>query len=87
MSEEKKYEMERGKFNLLKTDPKALEENPSRPIYWGKLVIPDGAKAGDTLKLACWKGTSQAGNPYLNGKCELEVKPAPAEVTNDDTDF
>ena len=88
-----KYEMEKGKFNLLKTDPQQLEENPKRPVMWGKLCIPDNAKAGDILKLSVWKETSNAGNAYLSGKCQLEEKPSSeetpvgTEVSEDDLPF
>ena len=78
----KNYQMDKGKFVLNKTSAESLKENSNRPTHWGKLVIPEGAKAGDTLKLSSWTGTSQAGNPILNGRCELEVKPA-AEVDSE----
>ena len=89
MSETTKYEMEKGKFVLNKTSEESLAENSNRPTHWGKLRVPDGAKGGDTLKLSSWRGTSKAGNPILNGRCELEVKPSndPAEVTKADTEF
>ena len=85
--EEKKYEMEQGKFVLNKTSEESLAENSNRPTLWGKLVVPDGAKAGDTLKLSAWSGKSKAGNPILNGRCELEVKPSMAEKSESTQEF
>jgi len=87
MSKETEYKMEQGKFNLHNTNPEFLKENASRPTHWGNLVVPEGAKAGDTLKLSAWKSESKAGKKYLNGKCELAVMPETASVTAEDTDF
>tara|TARA_R110000824_G_scaffold206516_1_gene391631 strand:+ start:312 stop:590 length:279 start_codon:yes stop_codon:yes gene_type:complete len=85
--EVKKYEMEQGKFVLNKTSEESLAENSNRPSLWGKLVVPDGAKAGDTLKLSAWSGTSKAGNPILKGRCELDVKPSMAEKSESTKEF
>ena len=75
--------MEIGKFNLHVNSAEFLAENPARPTHWGNLVVPEGAKAGDTIKLSAWKSESKAGKKYLNGKCELAVIPE----TTIDTDF
>tara|TARA_Y100000310_G_C20492094_1_gene719734 strand:- start:694 stop:981 length:288 start_codon:yes stop_codon:yes gene_type:complete len=93
MSEkEKRFEMKEGKFNLLKTPPEQLEENPSRPAMFGTLKIPKGAKEGDVLKLSAWRQTSQKGSAYLGGNAELPPNPTDdpkekAEITNTDVDF
>ena len=75
MSENTKYVMEKGKFILHQNSEEFLAENSARPTHWGDLVIPDGCKAGDTIKLSAWRGTSKAGNSILNGKCELRQMP------------
>tara|TARA_R110000751_G_scaffold140353_2_gene244037 strand:- start:463 stop:726 length:264 start_codon:yes stop_codon:yes gene_type:complete len=87
MSKETKYEMEGGKFNLNLTDPESLKENGLRPTHWGNLVIPEGAKAGDTLKLSAWRSESKAGKKYLNGKCELAVMPEISSVSSTEDQF
>tara|TARA_R100001594_G_scaffold126708_1_gene164033 strand:+ start:712 stop:996 length:285 start_codon:yes stop_codon:yes gene_type:complete len=94
MSENNKFVLEKGKFNLNRTSKDKMEANPNRPTMWGKLRVPDGVKGGDTLKLSAWSGISQAGNKYLNGKVELEEKPTDpekekvgSEVSEDDLPF
>lgn len=77
-----KYVMEKGKFTLHQNSKEFMDENPKRPTHWGNLVIPEGCKAGDTLKLSAWRSTSQAGNPYLDGKCELKIVPEKVESTD-----
>ena len=88
MSEKTKYVMEKGKFTLHRNSKEFMEENPKRPTHWGNLVIPEGCKAGDTLKLSAWSSTSQAGNPYLDGKAVLKEMPEHVETTdNENTPF
>ena len=65
-------EMKKGKIRIFTTDPESLEKNSSRPSHWGKLVIPDGCKPGDTLKVALWRAVSQNKTNYLNGNIELD---------------
>ena len=45
-------EMKKGKIRIFTTDADSLKINSGRPSHWGKLVIPDGCKPGDTLKVA-----------------------------------
>lgn len=72
---DKGYTMEKGQFNLHLNSEESIKENPKRPTHWGNLVVPEGAKAGDTIKLSGWKKTSAAGKNYISGKSELAVKP------------
>tara|TARA_R100001594_G_scaffold56848_1_gene90799 strand:- start:2403 stop:2678 length:276 start_codon:yes stop_codon:yes gene_type:complete len=87
---ETKFELKEGRFTLHNQSAEELKENPAKPKMWGKLKIPQGAKSGDVLKLSAWANTSQAGNPYLNGRAELEERPSTekkAEITSKDVDF
>ena len=86
MSTEKKYVMEEGKFTLHQNSKEFMEENPKRPTHWGNLVIPEGCKAGDTLKLSAWRSTSKAGNPYLDGKCDLKEMPEHVASTDNENE-
>jgi len=88
MSNTKKYVMEKGKFILHRNSKEFMEENPKRPTHWGDLVIPEGCKAGDTLKLSAWSSTSQNGNPYLDGRADLRQMPEHVENSdNEDNPF
>lgn len=82
MSEQTKYETKKGQGQLMHNDPEWVKEKAGRPTHWGKFVIPEGAKAGDEIKLSGWLGTSSNDNPIL--KLKGDLKPDPTQSSNNE---
>lgn len=85
------YEMKKGKGQLMPNSAEYLAENKSRPTHWGKLMIPDGCKEGDVIKLSAWKDKSEAGNDILRITAQkdgfLETANAKESTNNEESPF